>query len=74
MLEQDDEPDFSLDMALKDLDLATSEGGTEAAPLAVAMAERWRGLVQNGWRGFDVSAARHGLGSDGGVQERGVPT
>ena len=27
MLEQDDEPDFSLDMALKDLDLATSEGG-----------------------------------------------
>jgi 3-hydroxyisobutyrate dehydrogenase len=72
MLDQDDEPDFSLDMALKDLDLATSEGGMEAAPLAAATAERWRGLVQNGWSGFDVSAARHGLGSDDGVQERGV--
>ena len=40
MLEQDDQPDFSLDLALKDLDLATSEAGTDVAPLAAAMAER----------------------------------
>jgi 3-hydroxyisobutyrate dehydrogenase len=64
MFEQDDHADFSLDLALKDLDLATSEAGTEAAPLAEGIAERWRGLVHNGFSGLDVSAARHGLGSD----------
>jgi len=63
MLEMDDHADFSLDLALKDLDLATSEAGTKVVPLAAAIAERWRGLVQNGSSGLDVSAARKGLGS-----------
>jgi 3-hydroxyisobutyrate dehydrogenase len=72
MLEQDDHADFSLDMALKDLDLATSEAGTDVAPLAAAIAQRWRGLVENGWSGLDVSAARHGLGSEEGPRERSV--
>jgi 3-hydroxyisobutyrate dehydrogenase len=65
MFEHDDRADFSLDLALKDLDLATSEAGAGVVPLAAAIAERWRWLVQNGFSGLDVSAARHGLGSDG---------
>jgi hypothetical protein len=47
---------------LKDLDLATSEAGVGVAPLAAAIAERWRGLVRSGSSGLDVSAARKGLG------------
>jgi 3-hydroxyisobutyrate dehydrogenase len=62
MVEQDDSADFSLDLALKDLDLATSEAGAGVAPLAAAIAERWRGLVHSGSSGLDVSAARNGLG------------
>ncbi len=64
MFEQDDHADFSLDLALKDLDLATSEAGEGVAPLAAAIAERWRGLVRNGSSGLDVSAARKGLGPE----------
>jgi 3-hydroxyisobutyrate dehydrogenase len=64
MFEQDDHADFSLDLALKDLDLATAEAGEGVAPLAAAIAERWRGLVHNGSSGLDVSAARHGLGTE----------
>jgi len=64
MFEQDDHADFSLDLALKDLDLATSEAGAGVAPLAATIAERWRGLVRNGSSGLDVSAARKGLGPE----------
>ena len=70
MLDDDDHADFSIDLALKDLDLATSEAGAGVAPLAAAIAERWRGLVRDGWSGLDVSAARHGLGSDGPARPR----
>jgi 3-hydroxyisobutyrate dehydrogenase len=62
MLEQDDHADFSLDLALKDLDLATSEAGPGVVPLAADIAERWRALLSNGSSGLDVSAARKGLG------------
>lgn len=62
MLEQDYHADFSLDWALKDLDLVTSAAGVSVVPVASAIAERWRGLVQNGSSGLDVSAARRGLG------------
>jgi 3-hydroxyisobutyrate dehydrogenase len=61
MLEEDDTADFSLDLALKDLDLATTEAAPGVAPLAASIAERWRGLVRGGSSGLDVSAARHGL-------------
>ena len=61
MFEHDDSADFSLDLALKDLDLATSEAGAGVAPLAGEIADRWRGLVHNGSSGLDVSAARKGL-------------
>lgn len=62
MLEQDDHADFSLDLALKDLDLATSEAGANVVPLAADIADRWRDLVRTGSSGLDVSAARKGLG------------
>jgi 3-hydroxyisobutyrate dehydrogenase len=61
MLEEDDRADFSIDLALKDLDLATSESGDSVVPIAAAIAERWRGLVESGSSGLDVSAARRGL-------------
>jgi 3-hydroxyisobutyrate dehydrogenase len=61
MFEHDDRADFSLDLALKDLDLATSEASAGVVPLAGGIAERWRGLVHNGSSGLDVSAARKGL-------------
>jgi 3-hydroxyisobutyrate dehydrogenase len=64
MVEQDYHPDFSLDWALKDLDLAASAAGTAVVPVASAIANRWRGLVHDGSSGLDVSAARNGLGPE----------
>jgi 3-hydroxyisobutyrate dehydrogenase len=62
MVEQDYHADFALDWALKDLDLVASDAGIGVAPVASAIADRWRGLVRNGSSGLDVSAARNGLG------------
>jgi hypothetical protein len=41
MLERDYHPDFSLDWALKDLDLASSASGPGVLPVASAIADRW---------------------------------
>jgi len=57
----DDSADFSLEWALKDLDLATAAAGSTAAPVAGSIAERWRGLVSQGYGRLDISAARIGL-------------
>jgi 3-hydroxyisobutyrate dehydrogenase len=70
MFTHDYHADFSLDWALKDLELVTSEAN-DAAPIAGDIAERWRGLVRHGWSGFDVSAARNGLGSTGPLGSEG---
>jgi 3-hydroxyisobutyrate dehydrogenase len=64
MIEQDYHADFSLSWALKDLDLAESEAGPGVAPVADAISKRWRGLVNTGFGGLDVSAARRGLGAE----------
>jgi 3-hydroxyisobutyrate dehydrogenase len=56
-------PDFSLEWALKDLDLAQAAAGAEVLPVAATIAERWRGLVAEGHGRLDVSAARMGLDS-----------
>jgi 3-hydroxyisobutyrate dehydrogenase len=61
----DDSPEFSLEMALKDLDLVVSEAGVDAAPVAEVISDRWRDLAAAGAGGLDVSAARLGLGEDG---------
>ncbi len=56
-------PDFSLEWALKDLDLARVAGGVEVTPVAESIAERWRRLVAEGYGRLDISAARMGLDS-----------
>ena len=56
-------PDFSLEWALKDLDLAQAAAGVEVTPVAESIAERWRRLVAAGYGHLDISAARQGLGT-----------
>jgi 3-hydroxyisobutyrate dehydrogenase len=53
--------DFSLEWALKDLDLALAASGAETAPVVKAIADRWRQLVADGYGRLDISAARLGL-------------
>ncbi|HET9849324.1 MAG TPA: NAD(P)-dependent oxidoreductase, partial [Candidatus Dormibacteraeota bacterium] len=60
----DDAPQFPLEWALKDLDLTAAAAGAGAAPVAAAIADRWRGLVGEGLGRLDVSAARFGLNRD----------
>jgi 3-hydroxyisobutyrate dehydrogenase len=57
----DHSADFSLEWALKDLDLALGASGTDTTPVITAIAERWRRLVEAGYGRLDVSAARLGL-------------
>jgi 3-hydroxyisobutyrate dehydrogenase len=54
--------DFSLEWALKDLDLADAATGEGLLPVARSIAERWRRLVEEGYGRLDISAARIGLG------------
>lgn len=61
MEDHDYHADFALDWALKDLDLVASAAGDTPAPIARAIADRWRVLVHDGASGLDVSAARQGL-------------
>ena len=61
MIDADFRPDFSIDWALKDLELVGADAGTDAAPVASVIADRWHSLVENGSSGLDVSAASRGL-------------
>ncbi|MGA2970665.1 MAG: NAD(P)-dependent oxidoreductase [Acidimicrobiales bacterium] len=61
IINRDFRPDFSLDLALKDLELVGTDAGDTAAPIARAIALRWRHLVETGASGLDVSAAGMGL-------------
>lgn len=56
--------DFSLEWALKDLDLAHAEAGVESMPVGASIAERWRRLVAEGYGHLDISAARMDLGTE----------
>jgi 3-hydroxyisobutyrate dehydrogenase len=56
-----DQPDFSLERALKDLELARTAAGPAQIPIAGAVVERWQTLVNSGLGLLDVSAARLGL-------------
>ena len=62
MAAEDYRSDFALAMAVKDLDLVGSVASPDTAPIAEAIADRWRGLVQDGAGDLDISAARRGLG------------
>ena len=63
----DDRPDFPLGWALKDLELMRATAGHGPAPIALAIADRWQALVEQGFGGLDVSAARLGLGTEPAV-------
>jgi 3-hydroxyisobutyrate dehydrogenase len=60
----DDQPEFTLGWALKDLELAETAAGADRIPVAGAISERWRKLAERGYGGLDVSAARLGLSED----------
>src|SRR5438445_186453 len=62
--------DFSLEWALKDLDLALAASGAETTPVVMAIAERWRHLVAQGHGHFDISAARLGLVAGAGIRQQ----
>ena len=57
----DDSAEFALELALKDLKLASEDGGSETIPVADAIADRWRQLVDEGAGALDVSVARRGI-------------
>jgi len=57
----DESPDFSLRWAAKDVQLAVTEGGERALPVAATINRRWHELVEAGFADADVCATIHGL-------------
>jgi len=55
-------PEFPLEWALKDVDLALAEAGGATLPLLGALSRQWRAAVDAGHGRDDVSAARLALG------------
>ena len=55
-------PEFPLEWALKDVDLALAEAGGAALPLLAALSRQWRTAVEAGHGREDISAARLALG------------
>jgi 3-hydroxyisobutyrate dehydrogenase len=67
-------PEFPLEWALKDVDLAPAAAGRDRLPVLQALSRQWRAAVDAGHGREDVSAARLALGkrmTRCGVQERG---
>jgi 3-hydroxyisobutyrate dehydrogenase len=54
-------PEFPLQWALKDVDLALDAGGGTGLPLLAALSRQWHAVVDDGHGREDVSAARLGL-------------
>jgi len=55
-------PEFPLEWALKDVDLAISAAGGDELPLLAALSRQWHAAVDAGHGRADVSAARLALG------------
>ena len=55
-------PEFPLEWALKDVDLAISAAGDDELPLLAALSRQWHAAVDAGHGRDDVSAARLALG------------
>ena len=62
MVRGDFAPEFPLEWALKDVDLAISAAGGEELPLLAALSRQWHVAVDAGHGREDVSAARLALG------------
>ena len=58
-------PEFPLEWALKDVDLAIGGARVDALPLLAALSRQWRAAVAEGHGREDVSAARLALRRDG---------
>jgi 3-hydroxyisobutyrate dehydrogenase len=58
-------PEFPLEWALKDVDLALAEAGGTPLPLLAALSRQWRAAVDAGHGRDDISAARLTLGGTG---------
>jgi 3-hydroxyisobutyrate dehydrogenase len=61
MADENFTPDFAIDLALKDLTLVAGDADPRSAPVAAAIAQRWRQVIAEGGAGLDVSAAFRGL-------------
>ena len=59
-------PEFPLEWALKDVDLAISAAGDETPPLLAALSRQWHAAVAAGHGRQDISAARLALASEPG--------
>jgi 3-hydroxyisobutyrate dehydrogenase len=62
MVRGDFAPEFPLEWALKDVDLAIGAAGGDALPLLAALSGQWHAAVDAGHGREDVSAARLALG------------
>jgi 3-hydroxyisobutyrate dehydrogenase len=56
-------PEFPLEWALKDVDLALSAAGADSLPLLAALSRQWHSAVADGHGREDVAAARLALGT-----------
>jgi 3-hydroxyisobutyrate dehydrogenase len=63
-------PEFPLEWALKDVDLAVAAAGDDGLPLLEALSRQWRAAVEAGHGRDDVSAARLALGNQLSHEER----
>jgi 3-hydroxyisobutyrate dehydrogenase len=54
-------PEFPLQWALKDVELALQAAGADKTPLLAALARQWRAAVDAGHGRQDISAARLAL-------------
>jgi 3-hydroxyisobutyrate dehydrogenase len=63
MVRGDFAPEFPLEWALKDVDLAIGLAGDDGLPLLAALSRQWRAAVDAGHGRDDVAAARLALGS-----------
>ncbi len=59
-------PEFPLEWALKDVDLAVAATGGDHLPVLAALSRQWHAAVDAGHGREDVSAARLALGQTGG--------
>ncbi len=63
MVSGDFAPEFPLEWALKDVDLAIAAAGDDTLPMLAALSRQWRKAVDAGHGRDDVSAARLALGA-----------
>ncbi len=61
-------PEFPLEWALKDVDLALAAAGDARLPMLTALSEQWRAAVDAGHGREDVSAARVALRGAGAIR------